>query len=70
MLGHSTREREAILDINLAAAQQIATEVRLRDIGGSIVVDFIDMDNANYKKLVYEEMRNAIQRDRSKNFIS
>jgi Rne/Rng family ribonuclease len=57
MLGHSTRERDAILDINLAAAQQIATEVQLRDIGGIIVVDFIDMDNANDKKLVYEEMR-------------
>jgi len=70
MLGHSTREREAILDINLAAAQQIATELRLRDIGGIIVVDFIDMDNANDKKLVYEEMRKAIQRDRSKVFIS
>ncbi len=70
MLGHSTREREAILNINLAAAQQIATEVRLRDIGGIIVVDFIDMDSANDKKLVYEEMRKAIQRDRSKVFIS
>lgn len=70
MLGHSTRQREAILDVNLAAARQIATEVRLRDIGGIIVVDFIDMDNSSDEKLVYEEMRKAIQRDRSKVAIS
>ncbi|CAM6037068.1 unnamed protein product [Sphagnum compactum] len=70
MLGHSTRQREAILEVNLAAARQIALELRLRDIGGIIVVDFIDMDNVSDENLVYEEMRKAIQRDRSKVFIS
>lgn len=70
MLGHSTRQREAILEVNLAAAKQIAFEIRLRDIGGIIVVDFIDMDNANDEKLVHDEMRRAIQRDRSKVMIS
>jgi len=70
MLGHSTRQREAILEVNLAAARQIALELRLRDIGGIIVVDFIDMDNVSDENLVYEEMRKAIQRDRSKVFLS
>jgi Rne/Rng family ribonuclease len=70
MLGHTTRQREAILEVNLAAARQIALELRLRDIGGIIVVDFIDMDNVSDENLVYEEMRKAIQRDRSKVFIS
>ncbi|CAK9238515.1 unnamed protein product [Sphagnum troendelagicum] len=70
MLGHSTRQREAILEVNLAAARQIALELRLRDTGGIIVVDFIDMDNVSDENLVYEEMRKAIQRDRSKVFIS
>jgi Rne/Rng family ribonuclease len=70
MLGHSTKQRKAILEVNLAAARQIASEIRLRDIGGIIVVDFIDMDNAIDEKLVHEEMRKAIQRDRSKVTIS
>ena len=70
MLGHSTRQREAILEVNLAAAKQIAFEIRLRDIGGIIVVDFIDMDNTKDEKLVHDEMRRAIQRDRSKVMIS
>lgn len=70
MLGHTTRQREAILEVNLAAAKQIASEIRLRDIGGIIVVDFIDMDYAEDERLVYEEMRKAIQRDRSKVSIS
>lgn len=70
MLGLTTKQREAILDVNLAAARQIASEVRLRDIGGIIVVDFIDMDNAEDERLVHEEMRKAIQRDRSKVSIS
>jgi Ribonuclease G/E len=70
MLGHSTKQREAILEVNLAAARQIASEIRLRDIGGIIVVDFIDMDNAEDERLVHEEMRKAIQRDRSKVSIS
>lgn len=70
MLGHSMKQREAILNVNLAAAKQIAHEIRLRDIGGIIVVDFIDMDNHEDEKLVYEEMRRAIQRDRSKVSIS
>lgn len=65
MLGQGTSQEKAILDVNLAAAKQIARELRLRDIGGIIVVDFIDMmDDAN-KRLVYEEVKKAVQRDRS-----
>lgn len=65
MLGQGTSQENAILDVNLAAAKQIAREIRLRDIGGIIVVDFIDMiDDAN-KRLVYEEVKKAVERDRS-----
>ncbi|XP_052195374.1 ribonuclease E/G-like protein, chloroplastic isoform X2 [Diospyros lotus] len=65
MLGQGRSQETAILDVNLAAARQIARELRLRDIGGIIVVDFIDMmDDAN-KRLVYEEVKKAVERDRS-----
>ncbi|KAL6495974.1 hypothetical protein OROGR_030540 [Orobanche gracilis] len=66
MLGERTSQEKAILEVNLAAAKQIARELRLRDIGGIIVVDFIDMldDGAN-KRLVYEEVKKTVERDRS-----
>ncbi|KAJ4850978.1 hypothetical protein Tsubulata_032494, partial [Turnera subulata] len=63
--GHGTSPQKAILEVNLAAAKQIAREIRLRDIGGIIVVDFIDMDDDANKRLVYEEMKRAVSRDRS-----
>ncbi|KAI3669415.1 hypothetical protein L6452_40650 [Arctium lappa] len=65
MLGHGTSQDKAILDVNLVAAKQIARELRLRDIGGIIVVDFIDMSDDSNKRLVYEEVKNAVERDRS-----
>ncbi|XP_030482967.1 ribonuclease E/G-like protein, chloroplastic isoform X2 [Cannabis sativa] len=65
MLGHGNSQEKAILDVNLAAAKQIARELRLRDIGGIIVVDFIDMTDESNKRLVYEEVKKAVERDRS-----
>ncbi|XP_065874139.1 ribonuclease E/G-like protein, chloroplastic isoform X2 [Euphorbia lathyris] len=65
MFGQGTSQENAILDVNLAAAKQIARELRLRDIGGIIVVDFIDMADESNKRLVYEEMKKAVERDRS-----
>ncbi|KAK7300990.1 hypothetical protein RJT34_11844 [Clitoria ternatea] len=65
MLGQGNSQQQAILDVNLAAATRIARELRLRDIGGIIVVDFIDMTDEANKRLVYEEVKKAIERDRS-----
>lgn len=65
MLGQGTSQEKAVLEVNLAAARQIARELRLRDIGGIIVVDFIDMADESNKKLVYEEMKKAVERDHS-----
>ncbi|XP_022728019.1 ribonuclease E/G-like protein, chloroplastic isoform X2 [Durio zibethinus] len=65
MFGHGTSQEKATLDVNLAAAKQIARELRLRDIGGIIVVDFIDMVDDSNKRLVYEEVKKAVERDRS-----
>ncbi|OAY35009.1 ribonuclease E/G-like protein, chloroplastic isoform X2 [Manihot esculenta] len=65
MFGQGTSQEKAALDVNLAAAKQIARELRLRDIGGIIVVDFIDMADESNKRLVYEEMKKAVEKDRS-----
>ncbi|XP_057956654.1 ribonuclease E/G-like protein, chloroplastic isoform X2 [Malania oleifera] len=65
MFGRGISQEKAILDVNLAAANQIARELRLRDIGGIIVVDFIDMMDDSNKRLVYEEVKKAVERDRS-----
>ncbi|KAF5196923.1 Ribonuclease E/G-like protein [Thalictrum thalictroides] len=63
--GQGNSQEKAILEVNLAAAKQIARELRLRDIGGIIVVDFIDMVDDSNKRLVYEEVKKAVERDRS-----
>ncbi|KAG8388459.1 hypothetical protein BUALT_Bualt02G0128000 [Buddleja alternifolia] len=65
MLGQGTSQEKAVLEVNLAAAKQIARDLRLRDIGGIIVVDFIDMLEDSNKRLVYEEVKSAVERDRS-----
>ncbi|KAF7095816.1 hypothetical protein CFC21_097889 [Triticum aestivum] len=65
MFGQGTSQEKAILDVNLEAAKQIARELRLRDIGGIIVVDFIDMTDDSNKRLIYEEMKKAVEKDRS-----
>ncbi|XP_020886467.1 ribonuclease E/G-like protein, chloroplastic isoform X4 [Arabidopsis lyrata subsp. lyrata] len=65
MFGQGNSQEKAILEVNLAAGRQIAREIRLRDIGGIIVVDFIDMADESNKRLVYEEVKKAVERDRS-----
>ncbi|XP_015696063.1 ribonuclease E/G-like protein, chloroplastic isoform X2 [Oryza brachyantha] len=65
MFGQGTSQERAILEVNLEAAKQIARELRLRDIGGIIVVDFIDMTDDTNKRLVFEEMKKAVEKDRS-----
>ncbi len=54
------------LAVNLEAAAEIARQLRLRDMGGIIVVDFIDMRKAENKKLVYQKMKDEMKDDRSK----
>ncbi len=54
------------LAVNLEAAAEIARQLRLRDMGGIIVIDFIDMRKAENKKLVYQRMKEEMKEDRSK----
>ena len=61
---------ETILKTNVDAANEIARQLRLRDIGGIIVIDFIDMSNARDKQAVIKALELALKRDRSRTKIS
>jgi ribonuclease G len=54
------------LTVNLHAAKEIARQLRLRDMGGIIVIDFIDMKRTENKKLLFRKMKEFMQDDRSK----
>ncbi len=64
------REQELnTLKTNLEAARVIARQLRLRDIGGIIVIDFIDMGEERNRKKVYDEMRKELRNDRAKSSV-
>ncbi len=57
------------LEVNLISAEEIARQLRLRDIGGIIVVDFIDMNKQSNKRDVYQKLKEEMERDRAKHSI-
>ena len=57
------------LETNLAAADEIARQLRLRDMGGIIVVDFIDMGKQEHRQQVYDRMKEAMSKDSTKHNI-
>ena len=70
--GNRTKEKEQeqnALDTNLGAADEIARQLRLRDMGGIIVIDFIDMNLAEDRQMLYERMCKAMQKDRARHNI-
>jgi len=60
---------ETILATNIEAAREIARQLRLRNMGGIIVIDFIDMKTKTNRKLVYEELKRSLKRDKAKTFL-
>jgi ribonuclease G len=64
-MGRKDHEENS-LKINLRAAREIARQLRLRDIGGLIVIDFIDLHDPRNRRKVYEEMKRELRRDRAK----
>ena len=54
------------LEVNLIAAEEIARQLRLRDMGGIIVVDFIDVHDGESKKAIYDKMKECMANDRAK----
>ena len=65
----STGLAETILHTNLEAAEETARQLRLRDLGGIIVIDFIDMESARDRKRVMKAFEDALGRDRQKTKI-
>jgi ribonuclease G len=63
-------QEETILHANLEAAREVARQIRLRDIGGLIIIDFIDMMHFANRRRVYEEFKDAFRHDRAKHSIS
>jgi ribonuclease G len=57
---------DTVFKTNLEAAQTIARQLRLRNLGGIIVVDFIDMDSEEHRGAVLEEFKRALSRDRTR----
>jgi ribonuclease G len=61
---------DTVFKTNLEAAQAIARQLRLRNLGGIIVVDFIDMDSAEHRSAVLDELRRATARDRTRTTLN
>ena len=61
---------DTIFKTNLEAAHAIVRQLRLRNLGGIIILDFIDMENAEHKQSVLSELHKALSRDRTKITVS
>jgi ribonuclease G len=68
--GKGARLEDTILKTNLEAAEAVVNELRLRDIGGIIVIDFIDMARARNRNEVLKVLRKSLEEDRTKTFTA
>jgi ribonuclease G len=59
-------QENTALNVNIEAAKEIARQLRLRDMGGIIVVDFIDMKKSDNRRIIYERMKEEMKDDRAK----
>lgn len=66
---NADNQEENALDVNLRAADEIARQLRLRDMGGIIVIDFIDMNLAEHRQKLYEHMKEVMANDRARHNI-
>ncbi|MGB0981778.1 MAG: Rne/Rng family ribonuclease [Winogradskyella sp.] len=62
-------QEDTALEVNLISAQEIARQLRLRDMGGIIVIDFIDMGKAENRKKLYNYLRDEMKDDKAKHKI-
>ncbi len=68
-VSNKTGQDDMALKVNLEAAEEIARQLRLRDIGGIIIVDFIDMKNPEHKRALYKRMKELMGKDKAKNMV-
>jgi len=66
---NEANQEETALNTNLESAKEIVRQLRLRDMGGIIVIDFIDMKKAENRKLVYEKVKEEMKADRARYVI-
>ena len=62
-------QEDTALEVNMLAASEIARQLRLRDMGGIIVVDFIDMVKAPHRRKLFDHLRDEMKDDRAKHKI-
>ena len=67
--GKGARLEDTITKTNLEAAEEVVNQLRLRDIGGIIVIDFIDMARARNRDAVLKTLRKSLDEDRTKTFV-
>jgi ribonuclease G len=67
--GRQARLEDTITKTNLEAAEEVVNQLRLRDIGGIIVIDFIDMARARNRDAVLKTLRKSLDEDRTKTFV-
>ena len=65
----SKSQEDTAMEVNMIAASEIARQLRLRDMGGIIVVDFIDLNSNENRKKLFEHLRNEMSTDRTKHKI-
>src|SRR5256885_15569357 len=68
--GKQARLEDTILRTNLESAEEVVNQLRLRDIGGIIVIDFIDMARARNREAVLKTLRKTLDEDRTKTFTA
>ncbi|PQJ16406.1 Rne/Rng family ribonuclease [Aureicoccus marinus] len=62
-------QEDTALEVNLLAATEVARQLRLRDMGGIIVIDFIDMTKGEHRRRLYDHLREVMKEDRAKHKI-
>ena len=62
-------QEQTAMDVNLAAAKEIARQLRLRDLGGIVIIDFIDLHKAQNRQLLYDEMTKLMATDKAKHTV-
>ena len=67
--GSGARLEDTITKNNLEAVEEVVRQLRLRDVGGIIVIDFIDMANPKNRELVEEALRSELEKDRTKTYV-
>ena len=62
-------QEDNIIEVNMHAADEVARQMRLRDLGGIVIIDFIDMETAENRQKLYKHMQEIMQNDRAKHNI-